>query len=38
VDLTDKHEPNVGVYDVWAYDAKGAPTNIPNLPQITIKA
>jgi ABC-type branched-subunit amino acid transport system substrate-binding protein len=36
VDLTDKHEPNVGVYDVWSYDAKGAPVNIPNTPQIKI--
>jgi ABC-type branched-subunit amino acid transport system substrate-binding protein len=38
VDLTDKHEPNVGVYDVWSYDAKGAPVNIPNTPQIKIEA
>jgi branched-chain amino acid transport system substrate-binding protein len=36
VDLTDKHEPDVGVYDVWQYDAKGAPGNIPDVPQIKI--
>jgi len=38
VDLTDKHEPNVGVYDVWQYDVKGAPVNIPDTPQIKIEA
>jgi branched-chain amino acid transport system substrate-binding protein len=38
VDLTDKREPNVGVYDVWAYDAKGAPKNVTGVPQITIDA
>ena len=37
VDLTSTHEPNVGVYDVWAYDAKGAPGNIPDTPQIKIE-
>jgi ABC-type branched-subunit amino acid transport system substrate-binding protein len=37
VDLTDSHEPNAGVYDVWAYDAKGAPNNIPDTPQIKIE-
>jgi ABC-type branched-subunit amino acid transport system substrate-binding protein len=36
VDLTDKHEPSAGVYDVWAYDAKGAPGNIADVPQIKI--
>jgi branched-chain amino acid transport system substrate-binding protein len=36
VDLTDSHEPSNGVYDVWAYDAKGAPGNVPNTPQIKI--
>jgi branched-chain amino acid transport system substrate-binding protein len=36
VDLTDSHEPNAGVYDVWAYDNKGAPGNIPNAAQIKI--
>jgi ABC-type branched-subunit amino acid transport system substrate-binding protein len=36
VDLTDRHEPGNGVYDVWAYDAEGAPGNIPNTPQIKI--
>ena len=36
VNLTDKHEPDVGVYDVWAYDAKGAPGNVPDTPQIKI--
>ena len=29
VDLTARHEPGNGVYDVWAYDAKGAPANVP---------
>jgi len=37
VDLTDTHEPDVGVYDVWTYDAKGAPGNIPDTPQIKIE-
>ena len=37
VDLTSFHEPNAGVYDVWAYDAKGAPVNVPNTPQIKIQ-
>ena len=36
VDLTDKHEPNVGVYDVWNYDAAGKTPNVPNVPQIKI--
>jgi branched-chain amino acid transport system substrate-binding protein len=35
-DLTSIGEPNVGSYDVWAYDAKGAPTNLPGVPQIKI--
>jgi ABC-type branched-subunit amino acid transport system substrate-binding protein len=38
VDLTSTHEPNVGVYDVWAYDAKAAPTNIAGVAQIKINA
>jgi branched-chain amino acid transport system substrate-binding protein len=38
VDLTAQHEPSVGVYDVWSYDAKGKPNNIPNVPQIRINA
>ncbi len=37
VDLTDIGEPNVGSYDVWAYDAQGAPNNIPNVDQIKIQ-
>jgi branched-chain amino acid transport system substrate-binding protein len=36
VDLTSKHEPSVGVYDVWAYDALGKPNNIPGASQIKI--
>jgi len=36
VDLTARHEPGNGVYDVWEYDAKGAPGNIPDTPQIKI--
>lgn len=35
-DLSDIGEPTVGVYDVWSYDAKGAPTNIPGVEQIKI--
>jgi branched-chain amino acid transport system substrate-binding protein len=36
-DLSDVGEPTVGNYDVWAYDAKGAPGNIPNVEQIKIE-
>jgi ABC-type branched-subunit amino acid transport system substrate-binding protein len=36
VDLTDKHEPANGVYDVWKYDAKGGNANIPGVAQIKI--
>jgi branched-chain amino acid transport system substrate-binding protein len=36
VDLTDKHEPGNGVYDVWQYDAKGGYANIPGVAQIKI--
>ena len=36
VDLTDSHEPNAGVYDVWHYDAKGKTPNVPNVAQIKI--
>jgi len=36
VDLTDKHEPGNGVYDVWRYDAKGAYANVPGVAQIKI--
>ncbi len=36
VDLTDKHEPANGVYDVWQYDAKGGYANIPGVAQIKI--
>jgi branched-chain amino acid transport system substrate-binding protein len=35
-DLTDIGEPHIGVYDVWSYDDKGAPTNIPGVEQIKI--
>ena len=31
VDLTDQHEPDNGVYDVWDYDAKGAYANVPGV-------
>ena len=37
VDLTASHEPNVGNYDVWQYDAEGAPGNVPDVPQIKIE-
>jgi branched-chain amino acid transport system substrate-binding protein len=36
VDLTTKHEPNVGVYDIWAYDALGKPVNVAGVAQIKI--
>jgi branched-chain amino acid transport system substrate-binding protein len=36
VDLTDKHEPANGVYDVWQYDAKGGSANVPGVAQIKI--
>jgi ABC-type branched-subunit amino acid transport system substrate-binding protein len=36
-DLTDVGEPNVGSYDVWAYDAQGAYANVPNVQQIKIQ-
>jgi branched-chain amino acid transport system substrate-binding protein len=36
VDLDNNHEPTVGVYDVWAYDAQGKPNNIKNVNQIKI--
>ena len=36
VDLDSNHEPTVGVYDVWAYDAAGKPNNIKNVNQIKI--
>ena len=36
VDLTDKHEPANGVYDVWQYDAKGGYANVPGVAQIKI--
>jgi branched-chain amino acid transport system substrate-binding protein len=36
VDLTNDHEPGNGVYDVWAYDSKGAYANIPGVAQIKI--
>jgi ABC-type branched-subunit amino acid transport system substrate-binding protein len=36
VDLTDRHEPANGVYDVWQYDAKGAYANVPGAAQIKI--
>ena len=36
-DLSDVGEPTVGNYDVWAYDAKGAPGNIPDAEQIKIE-
>ncbi|HWS48198.1 MAG TPA: ABC transporter substrate-binding protein [Acidimicrobiia bacterium] len=38
VDLTNTHEPNEGVYDVWSYDAKGKPNNITGVAQIKITA
>jgi ABC-type branched-subunit amino acid transport system substrate-binding protein len=37
VDFTDNHEPSNGVYDVWAYDAKGAPGNVKGAEQISIQ-
>jgi len=37
VDFTSKHEPSNGVYDVWAYDAKGAPNNVKGADQIAIQ-
>jgi branched-chain amino acid transport system substrate-binding protein len=37
VDLTDVGEPNVGSYDVWAYDAQGAPQNLAGVDQIKIQ-
>jgi len=36
VDLTDKHEPANGVYDVWQYYAKGGYANAPGAAQIKI--
>ena len=36
VDLDSNHEPTVGVYDVWSYDAAGKPNNIKNVNQIKI--
>ncbi|MCU1427797.1 MAG: amino acid transporter substrate-binding protein [Actinomycetia bacterium] len=36
VDLTSKHEPGNGVYDVWQYDAKGGYANVPGAAQIKI--
>jgi branched-chain amino acid transport system substrate-binding protein len=36
VDLDENREPTVGVYDVWAYDAQGKPTNIQGVAQIKI--
>lgn len=36
VDLTDQHEPANGVYDVWAYDAKGGYANVAGVAQIKI--
>jgi branched-chain amino acid transport system substrate-binding protein len=36
VDLDDNREPTVGVYDVWAYDASGAPHNVQGVAQIKI--
>ncbi len=36
VDLTDKHEPGNGVYDVWQYDAKGGYANVKGVAQIKI--
>ena len=36
VDLTPKHEPANGVYDVWQYDAKGGYANVPGVAQIKI--
>jgi branched-chain amino acid transport system substrate-binding protein len=38
VDLSDIGEPTIGVYDVWAYDAAGAPTNVEGVEQIRIEA
>jgi branched-chain amino acid transport system substrate-binding protein len=38
VDLSDVGEPTIGVYDVWAYDAAGAPANIEGVEQIRIEA
>ena len=38
VDLsTSRHEPTIGVYDVWAYDAEGTHANIPGVAQIKIR-
>ena len=36
VNFTDKHEPDQGIYDVWAYDAEGKPNNVKGVDQITI--
>jgi branched-chain amino acid transport system substrate-binding protein len=38
VDLDEVGEPTVGVYDVWAYDAEGAPANKEGVDQIVIDA
>jgi branched-chain amino acid transport system substrate-binding protein len=37
VDLSDVGEPTSGVYDVWQYNADATNSNIPGMPQITIK-
>ncbi len=37
VNFTSKHEPDQGIYDVWAYDAEGKPNNVKGVDQITIK-
>jgi branched-chain amino acid transport system substrate-binding protein len=36
VNFTDKHEPDEGVYDVWAYDAEGKANNVKGVEQIKI--
>jgi branched-chain amino acid transport system substrate-binding protein len=36
VDLDDHREPTIGVYDVWHYNAAGAPMNIEGVAQIKI--
>jgi branched-chain amino acid transport system substrate-binding protein len=36
VDLTNKHEPANGVYDVWEYKANGKYANVPGAAQIKI--
>ena len=36
VDLDEHREPTVGVYDVWEYNATGAPVDIEGIAQIKI--